>query len=169
MTSGKIANASAIVVLTTMAMTWISPRGLGVFMGDISGYELMMKYAPFLIFTPIGAIASLGILVYAETNPDEYGKRKVQFAKIRMITSFLAAMPVLIVLLAVLNYSQGMLAQQYLAEEPTYTMWEEMIGLSRAFSALLTPIDPGEGLWLSLISVGILAIEAFIDFRHTKA
>lgn len=150
MNSKRIADASAIAVLATMAMTWVSFKGLAMLVSSgFSGFDLMSKGYSFLIVTPIGAIICLLILIYSENNPAAYESNRRGLAIVRILCAIVSALPVIFLIYSIESYD--------ITQETN--MWAMM------FVALMPP-ELNEGVWLNLLSILVLGVEGFIDLTR---
>lgn len=142
----RIADASAISVLVTMAATWIVPKGLGMIVSSgFSGYDLMSKGMFWLAVSPLAALICLGVLVKSEVNPNEYEKDRKSLASVRILCAIIGAAPVIYLIFSMSIY--------------------DPIRDGGLFGALV-PLELGEGIWLNLIAFLVIGVEAYID--HNK-
>jgi len=150
MNSRRIADASAIAVLATMAMKWVTLRGLALIVsGGFTGFDLMAKGFSLLLITPIAAIICLLILVHSETDQQSYINNRKTFSIIRILCAIIGAIPVIVIIYSVLSYD--------ISKESNY------------FAVLIMSLMPpelNEGIYLNLISFIVIGVEAFIDLKR---
>jgi len=148
--SRRIADASAIAVLIAMATTWVVPKGLGMLVSSgWSGYDLIGQGSitgqdrQFVILTPLAALVCLGILILSETNPTSYEQQRKTYAVVRLICAGIGAVPIFMIMVAVQGFaSQGSLG------------------------SMLIPLEIGQGVWLTLIALLVIVVEAWIDYQR---
>jgi len=146
--SKRLADASAIVVLATLAMTWLNVAGFGSLVSDgFTGYDLITKGFPLLIATPISALICLGILIYSEVNPEEYKRERKKYVTIRIWSVVIGVAPVLYFIISMVIY------------DPI-----KHGGLLGA----LVPLELGQGAWLNLIAFIVLGAEIYIERKTSQ-